>query len=193
MKTLLAEQPLVISLMLGAFAIALLYGWLQTGKKAAAVAALIFLALIPGAWWLAATWVTDREEIKVLIYEIADAVRRNDHEAVSQFISEERPDTITQARLELPRYVFDDARVTSVRSIEILPGAYPLRAEVDLNVSVIVSDKRGQFANLRVPRRLMVQLQKVDQADDKGERWLITNYNHMPITGQPDSHSPQHP
>ncbi len=33
METLLAEQPLLVSVMLGTLAAGLIYGWLQTGKE----------------------------------------------------------------------------------------------------------------------------------------------------------------
>lgn len=191
MKTLLAEQPLVVSLMLAAVSIALIYGWLQTGKKAAAVIGLLIALLIPGVWWLATNWVTDREEIRELISDTADAVRSNDIERVLRLIAEDRPETITQARNELPRFVFDEARVTGIRKIDIVEGSYPLEADVDMNVSVVVSDKRGQFTSLKVPRRLQLQLLKLDSADGQGERWFVVDYNHMPLVGQPDGYSPQ--
>ena len=40
-ETLLAEQPLIVSVMLGALSAGLLFGWLQTGKTAGCVAGLI--------------------------------------------------------------------------------------------------------------------------------------------------------
>ena len=191
MKTLLAEQPLVVSLMLGAFSIALIYGWLQTGKQAAAIIGLVIALLIPCTWWLAESWVTDREEIRQLIEETANAVRENDLDRVAAVITEDRPETIAQARSELPRFVFDEARVTGVRSIDIIEGSYPLEADVDLNVKVVVSDKRGQFSRMTVFRRLKLQMQKLDSIDAAGKRWFVVDYNHMPVVGQPDSYSPQ--
>tara|TARA_R110002049_G_scaffold2750_2_gene21521 strand:+ start:327509 stop:328090 length:582 start_codon:yes stop_codon:yes gene_type:complete len=191
MKTLLAEQPLIVSLMLGAFSVALLYGWLQTGKQAAAVIGLLIALLIPGEWWLAAHWKTDREEIRELILETADAVRVNDIERVVRVIMEERQGTIAQARSELARFEFDDARVTGIRQIDVVAGTYPPEADVDINVVVVVSDKRGQFASLRVPRRLQFQMRKIEANDGSGPRWFVTDYNHMPPVGQPDAYSPQ--
>ena len=175
----------------GAFSIALLYGWLQTGKHAAAAVGLLIALLIPAEWWLAANWKTDREEIRELIYETADAVRLNDVDRVLRAITEQRPETIAQARNELPRYVFDDARVTGVRKIDLIEGTFPLEADVDINVVVVVSDKRGQFTSLRVPRRLQLQLQKLESSDQDGRRWFIVNYNHMPPVGEPDAYSPR--
>ncbi len=53
MQTLLAEQPLILSLMLGVLAVGLIYGWLQTGTKAVGLCGLIVAALIPVAWVIA--------------------------------------------------------------------------------------------------------------------------------------------
>ncbi len=53
METLLAEQPLIVSLMLGALSVGLFFGWLQTGKRQAAIAGLVFALLdsrLPGSW-----------------------------------------------------------------------------------------------------------------------------------------------
>ena len=191
MNTLLAEQPLVVSFMLGAFSIGLLYAWTQTGNKAAGVIGLVVALLIPGEWWLAANWKTDREEIRELIFATADAVRINDVEGVVRVIADEWPDTISQARAELPRYVFDDARVTGVRKIDVVEGTFPPEADVDINVVVVVSDKRGQFTSLRVPRRLQFRLQKLETYDGDGRRWFVVDYNHMPLAGQPDAYSPK--
>ncbi len=178
MNALLAEQPLLVSLMLAALAIGLVYGWLQTGKKAAAVLALLAVALIPGAWMLAANWVTDREQIEQLIYDTADAVEANDLERVYQRIGDDS--SLAQARSELPNYVFDVAEVNHIRSIDLIEGSFPPEADVDMNVKVTVSDKRGRFSKIKVPRRLILKLQKVD--DD----WMVIDYRHLPIVGGPD-------
>ena len=176
MKVLLAEQPIVLSLMLGAVAIALVYGWLKTGKVASAIIGLVFAAMIPVAWLIASSWVTERESIREVLYETADAVRENDHDRVVDIISPDQPATIARARAELPRYRFDEARITGIRRIDVIEEAYPPEADVDVNVSVIVSDKRGQFAQMRVVRRLVLRMQKLDSPDGTGESWFIIDY-----------------
>lgn len=182
MATLLAEQPLLVSLMLGALAVGLIYGWLQTGKKGAAVAGLIAVLLIPAAWVIASMWVTDREQIRALIYEIADAVERNDHDAAVRVIGD--PQTKAMALAELKRWRFQRAAVNRIRSIDIIEGTYPLQADVDMSVKVTVSQVQGSIRDFNVPRRLLLKLEKVD--DD----WLVIQYQHMPIVGGPDQYSP---
>ncbi|MGI9474661.1 MAG: hypothetical protein ACR2NZ_24225 [Rubripirellula sp.] len=178
MTKLLAEQPLLVSLMLGAVAAGLIYGWLQTGKKATGVIGLVFLMLIPFAWVLASNWQTDREDIEALIYEIADAVEQNDHEVAVSVIAD--PQIQSRARSELQNWTFEMADVNSLSSIEMLQNAVPPEAEVDMSVKVRVSRNSGGIRNVQVPRRLQLRLQKL------GGKWRVTEYRHMPLIGGPD-------
>lgn len=186
MFTLLAEKPLLLSLASGLLGAALIYGWLQSGRKPLAIAGLILLTLIPLIWVAAENMVTDRERIEQLIYATADAVESNDHDAVLKLISD--APTRRQAASELPRYEFTTADVAGIREITILAGTSPLQAEVDMNVKVEVSDVRGSMKNIRVPRRLMLTMEK-RTIDGDPDRWVVTGYQHMPIVGQPDAYT----
>ncbi len=181
MESLLAEQPLLTSLMLGTLAAGLLYGWLQSGKRAAAIAGLITASLIPVAWVVASRWETDREQITALINDIADAVEQNDHERAVTVIGDSK--TKSQARQELRNWTFHLARVNKIRSIDIIDGTYPQEADVDMSVKVDVSHVKGSVRNVRVLRRLILKFQKSDDG------WVVTEYRHMPITGGPDQYS----
>jgi ketosteroid isomerase-like protein len=178
---LLAEQPLLLSILLGAVSASLIYAWLQTGKKPAAVGGVIVALLIPVAWIVASQWHTDREAIEALIHKIADAVERNDVDTAVQIIGD--PATQARARMELSKYVFDMAAVNRIRSIDIIDGAVPLEADVDMSVKIDVSSRSGQLRNIRVLRRLLLRFEKTDDS------WVVTDYRHMPITGQPDQYS----
>lgn len=183
MQSLLAEQPLILSFMLGVLAAGMIYGWLQTGRREVAAAGLVLAALIPLAWVIADRWETERERIETLIYQTADAVQNNDHQRVLDLIAD--PLTKELARRELGTFVFDEARVTKIREIAVIDESYPPEADVDLNVKVIVSQKRGGLRNQIVPRRLLLRLQKA------GDSWQIIDYQHMPIVGGPDQYSPR--
>ncbi|MEM6777158.1 MAG: hypothetical protein AAF670_05850 [Planctomycetota bacterium] len=186
MTELIAERPLAVAFMIGLLGVAMLYGWLQSGKRPLAITGLLMLVLAPLAYGISERIVTDRERIEQLIYRTADAVEANDHDAVLALIDDEP--TRRQAAMELPRYEFTLADVASIREITILEGTSPLRAEVDMNVKVVVSDRRGSLKNIRVPRRLMLTLQERPGSVD-GQReptWVVTGYQHMPIVGQPD-------
>ena len=80
MKTILAEQPLLLSIMFGGLGAVLLYSWLQTGNKKLAYSGFPLLLLLPVIWIVADTLETDREIIQSLIDATAAAVEENDHQ-----------------------------------------------------------------------------------------------------------------
>ncbi len=187
MRTLLAEQPLIVAFMLGAIAAGLILGWMQTGRKWLALGGLFSAALVPLAFVLAAYWETDGERIRAAIERTAAAVRDNDIDRAVLVIEPGQRDRIAAARADLSRFRFDEARVSSIRGIQFISGSYPPEAEVDLTVSVVVSDRRGQFNSLRVPRRVVLQFRQ----DTVSNEWFVYDYNHMPVVGNPDGFSPQ--
>ncbi len=181
---LLAEQPILLSLLLAVVAGACLYAWLQTAHKAALAAGLICLALIPGGWYLADAWTTDREAILARLEEAAKAINRNDFETVYTLIAPSRPETLAQARNELPQYEFRKAKIGQIRSLQFVQGALPPEAIVDATASVVVSQKGGGISDAKVARRVMLRFRK------QNDRWYVTDYTHLPILGGPDQFSP---
>ena len=181
MMVLLAERPMTVTVMLIAVAVGSLFGWLQTGKREAIWVAIATLALIPIAHVVAERWETDREQIEVLLYELADAVENNQAERAVQVIGD--PDIRARAEVELERYRFEMAAINKIREIKVIDGAYPKEAEVQLSVKVDVSDRRGQIRNVRVLRLLILRMAL------QGDAWKVMDYQHFPITGQPDAAS----
>ncbi|TWU19075.1 hypothetical protein [Allorhodopirellula heiligendammensis] len=190
MMRLIAESPLIVAVVLGVLAAALIYGWLQTGRKPLAIIGLIVACLIPIAWIVSENWVTDREQIEQLIYQTADAVEANDYERAVAVIGDEA--TRQQALNELPQWEFSQADVGRIQSIRLIDDTLPMQADVDMTVKVEVSSKRGGLQQLRVPRRLLLTLEKrADNADQVGGGWVVTKYEHMSIVGGPDNFSTQ--
>jgi hypothetical protein len=185
MKTLIAEQPLMMAILLGVIAGAALFGWLQTGKRESMWVGLVFLILIPISWVVSERWVTDREQILDAVYATADAVKRNDFDAAIEVIEPRQRELIAAAKADLSRFRFTEARVNKMRSIEMVQGSDPPEAEVDISVSVKVSDKSGQFQDFPVLRRVVLRFRKADDG-----KWYVYNYTHMPIAGAPDMYSP---
>ena len=181
MKTVIAEHPILLALMLGATAAALIYGWLQTGKKQVGIAGLVVAAFVPAFWFISTSWVTDREQIKALIYETAAAVGANDHDTAVRVIGDAA--TKRRAKAELPKYVFDVVKVSGIE-IHMAEGSFPPEADADINAMAIVSTRGGQFKNMRVPRRLFLKFQKNDDGT-----WVVVDYNHTPLNGRPDMYS----
>ncbi len=182
MFRLIAEEPLIVSLMLGAMGFGLLYGWLRTGNKPIALAGLVFVALIPLAWFIANQVETDREQIQRLVYTLADAVERNDHDSAVTVIAD--PELEARARLELRNWTFDLATVTQINKIRVIDDTFPPQADIEMMVKVKVSG-RGSNAiqNAQIPRKLLLNMEK------EGDDWLITEYQHLPIIGGPDKFS----
>ncbi|MDA8746180.1 hypothetical protein N9N28_16260, partial [Rubripirellula amarantea] len=158
MSTQLAEQPWIVSIMLVALGVAAISAWLQTGKKPLAVIGGLCFLLIPGAFALASSWVTDREAVEAVIYEAAAAVEANDHQAAVAFIGDEKSKQMALA--ELPRFKFSMARVNRLDSIIVRDEGLPKTADVDMSVKVDVSGSRGGLQNVRVLRRLQLEFEK---------------------------------
>ncbi len=185
MKTLIAEQPLIMAILLGVIAAAVLWGWLQSGKTPMLIAGLVVVALIPISWYVSNVWVTDREQIRAAIEATAEAVRDNDFERAVQVIEPRQRELISSALADLSRFHFSEARVNQIRSIQMVEGSAPLEAEVDMTVTVVVSDRRGQISDQRVPRRVLLSFRKSNDGN-----WYVYNYNHLPVIGTADTFSP---
>lgn len=182
MYRLLAEEPLIVSLMLGAMGFGLLYGWLRSGNKPAAIAGLVFVALIPLAWFIADRVETDSEQIERLIYTLAEAVERNDPDSAVAIIAD--PNLESRARLELQNWTFELAKVTRINEIRVSNDTYPPQADIEMMVKVRVTGKSDRaIQNAQIPRKLLLTMEK------DGDDWLITEYQHLPIIGGPDKFS----
>ena len=183
MWTVLAEQPLLIAIMIGIVAAALAYGWLQTGDRRIAFSTLGAACLIPVPFVIAGSIITDRERILETIYSTATAVEQNDHETAVSVIAD--PDVRQRALAELPNFEFHRIRVRNVM-IKMIEGSLPAEAEVDIDASVLASQTRGSLKNVRVVRRIILTFQQ--QHDGT---WMVTDYTHLSLNGQADNFTPK--
>lgn len=181
---LLAEQPILLSVLLGILGAACLYAWLQTAKRALMIAGIFFFALIPFGWYVSESWVTDRERILQIVHETAAAVNRNDFEAVYDVIDPGERETLRQAQGDLTQYEFSEAKVGQIRSLRFTQGALPPEVIVDVTASVVVSNKSGTISKQKVARRVVLRFRKLNDA------WFVTDYTHLPVIGGPDTFSP---
>lgn len=176
LESLLAEQPWLVTLMLGSLVAGLIAAWTQTGNKIALIAAPVIALLIPAAWTLAAHWQTDREQVRDLIYEIADAVEQNDHERVLAVVGDSQ--TRQRARSELQNWVFNVAEVNRIRSIDVVAGSIPKVANVDMTVKVDLRQRKGRGMTARFPRRLILKFEKA------ADQWKVVEYRHLSPVGK---------
>lgn len=178
MVELFAERPLLLSVLLGLLAMAMLYAWTRSGQRSLLIAAAVLGLLIPVVWVVAGAIVTEEEEIRTLLARLAADVEANRFEDAYQAIHPDRTDVLQRARAELPRYEFTQARIASFRKIRVLEGTDPLEAVVDLNANVVVSQKRGPVQNQKVVRRLLLHLQKTPSG------WKVIDYDHRSLIGR---------
>lgn len=184
---LLAEQPVLLSVLLGAVGAACLYAWLQTAQRAMMIAGIIFFALIPVGWYVSEQWVTDREQILQIVHDTAAAANSNDFDAIYKLIDPSQAETLRMAKSELPNYQFSEARVGQIRSLRFTQGAMPPEAIVDLVASVVVTNRSGTISEQKVSRRVVLRFRK------RGDRWLVSDYTHLPPIGGTDTFSPSSP
>lgn len=179
MLDIIAEQPIVLCIGLAVLAAALLFGWLQTGRFALAIAGLVCVLAMPLGWWCSINWVTDREQIRRVIVQTAAAVEANDPPTAAAVIADDKYRQM--ALLELPRFTFEEARMTGERSIEVDDSLFPPTAEADILVRVKLTG-RG-FGTVTVPRRLILGFEKID------DQWRVMTYQHLPVVGKADGFS----
>lgn len=115
--------------------------------------------------------VTQREEVTDQIYALANSVQRNDFDATMEFFSVDHAETRRRAEAEMPRYDFQNCRVSAIFKFNLLK-ANPPTAEVLFNASVTVRVDNGAEP-LWGQRRIKLTLEK-----NKEGVWKIIAYSH---------------
>lgn len=170
----LYENPLGIAIV-GLIASALIaYAGLHVGETKPLFAAggvLILTGLLSGL----SIWVeTDKEQIQRTIYEIATALRNNDHSSVFSYIHPNSMEGLQQAKAELPRYTFHDARVTSLRKVEVNLLTRPPTAASEMLVAIEISSQRPDMFGGQSDVRRLVKVYWMK----KDDLWLVRDYEH---------------
>lgn len=171
------EQPLVIVLVGTAALGALGSAWALTGRRELALAAIAVLGLVVVGLVVERLVVTDREAIRQTLVRIARDVQSNNLRAVTQHIARRAPQLRQKVVAEMPRYRFDECRITRVHSIEVDAQAQPRTARVEFNVVASGSFREDGFEihDAQVPR--WVRLYLVREEDG---RWTVEDYEHAP-------------
>lgn len=121
--------------------------------------------------------VTDREQVNNLLYEVANDVEFNRHDAI---LSHMKVDSraYKSAVVEMPKYKFRRCNITGIREIQLKPDVNPTSATV--NFVVFVDVNAMQTHQYDGPGRREVTLTLEKQPDGK---WLIVDYSHRHPTG----------
>ncbi|MCH2182906.1 MAG: hypothetical protein MK108_12955 [Mariniblastus sp.] len=160
------------SIMIGILLISafLLTWFISRWKLFIGFAALALVAMV-GAIVAEQMIVTDREQLRQDVFDLAAAVQSNDVQGVVRFVSPQSPHTIRRVQAEMPDYDFRKCRVIGFNTIE-LPEGSTTRATVDFVVGFDVDATRTLDYNGSGTRRVTLTFEK------QGDSWKITNYQH---------------
>ncbi len=170
--TWLLEQPLPTLVMGVVLAAALIMGFLKTGQKSLLFATLAVVALAVGLLIAERMVVTDREQVEQVLFEIAQAVERNDMDGALRHVSPDAPG-VEHARSELGRIQFQEVDIKPNLEIQVAPDRIPATAEARFNVVVTANVGLGVS---RYPRYVEVTFEK------QGDRWVVRDYSHYEPT-----------
>jgi hypothetical protein len=172
--TWLIEDPLPIMVMGVILGVIVAVGFIKTGQRwlIAALAGVVLLAIAVLA--IEQMVVTDREEVELVLFEIAAAVERNDIDAALLHISPDAPG-VHRANTELRRITFREVDIKPNLEIEVFPDRTPPEAQTRFNVVVIADVGIGGGAD-RYPRYVEATFVK------EGERWVVRDYDHYEPT-----------
>lgn len=167
------ESPITLVFVGMAFTIMAAFGWLKTGHRIAALSAIgLFITTIV-LFAVERTVLTYREEMQNHLTEIARNLQANQYDAVIASIHPAAINALAQAKSELPNYKFSEARVTSIRGIEIDTERKTPRAVARFNVFVAL-DYQGQ--KVRIPRFVEATFYR------ENGKWLMYDYRHAEPT-----------
>lgn len=133
------------------------------------LAALSFLIMV-GLVITERVIVTDYEQVRADVFDLADAVQRNDVDKVLSYVSESMPTTRSRVRNEMPQYHFRTCRILGFNEISFDEESQTATADfvvyVDLNAM-----KTYQYDGSGT-RRVNLKFQKEPGG------WKIIDYSH---------------
>jgi len=167
------ESPLTIVALGVAIIFAIGAAWTATGRQEllyalAAAIMLLFAGLITER-----LVVTDREQIRATLQEIARDVKNNDHRRILGHIHSSATAIKQKAQAEMPKYKFTDFRITKIHSIDVDRSAAPLSAVVELNVV-----GGGTFHEQGLQMDHVARWVKLHLLKEKDGRWTVAEYEH---------------
>lgn len=175
--TWLMESPLPAVLIGGLTTAILVSGWLRTGKQWILYLTIPVILLAVGAVFLERAVITDREQVKATLYEIAELVERNEIDAAFKYAYSGTPEVRSEADGELPLYEFREVSIRRNLEIKVFPEHIPPKATAEFNVLVVFGPK-GQFVGeSRILRFVVVTFLQ----EETGE-WRVSDYEHSPPT-----------
>jgi hypothetical protein len=183
MTELLLESPITVGVAGGLATAVALFVWIQGGFRAALISAGVLAVLTVILVLVSLQVETDREKLRRTIHEVAGHLQNNRFEAIYGYIHPNAKPIDAQARAELPKYRFQEARVTNIKQLEVNPRTKPKSATAEFFVAVSVDVQGQSFPGIRRFVRVYFF--------EKDGRWLVNHYEHFePTAGFRNSTSP---
>jgi len=169
----LFESPIIIVALGVAIVFAIGAAWTATGRQEllyalAAAIVLLFAGLITER-----LVVTDREQIRATLAEIARDVKKNDHRRIISHIHSSATAIKQKAQAEMPKYTFTDFRITKINSLDVDRSAAPASAVVELNVV-----GGGSFHEHGIEMDHVARWVKLHLLQETDGRWTVVDYEH---------------
>ncbi len=167
MYSVIFEQPWTVGA-IGAFLTVLtLYGWTQSGnsiafKSGVGFAVVTILLLFVNLWI-----VTDGEQIRIWLVEVADELQANQYDKVLKRISPDRSDRVDRTAEHMKSVKFSVARVTKIHSVTLDYRGVNPKAVVRMNAYV---EAESSGVSGKVPRWVGLTLEKLNN------EWLIDDF-----------------
>ncbi len=167
MVTVLLEQPWIVGVVGTILTVVTLYGWTQTGnaiafKTGIGLAAVSVLLMILNLWV-----VTDAEQVRTWLVDVAAELERNQADKVLKRLSPNHSDRVANAAERMKSVTFTVARITRIHSVKVdYQGNSPI-ARVRMNVFV-EAESSGMSA--KIPRWVGLTMEK------SGKEWLIVDF-----------------
>ena len=168
----LTETPLytimIGSLITGFFALV----WFISHKRVFfAFAAMTVIGMIAGV--VTEQWIiTDREQLRENIFQLAEAVESNQVADVIKHVSQNSPGTIRRIQNEMPDYDFRKCRIIGFNYIDLPKSKNPVQASVDFVVRFNVDATRRHGYDGSGIRRITLTFEK------QGGLWKVVDYHH---------------
>ncbi|HEY2414743.1 MAG TPA: hypothetical protein VGI40_21035 [Pirellulaceae bacterium] len=169
----LLESPYTIVALGVALIFAIGAAWTATGRQELLYALAAAIVLLFAGLLTERLIVTDREQIRATLQEIARDVKNNDHRRIISHIHSSATAIKQKAQAELPKYHFTEFRITKIHSIDVDRSADPPSAVVELNVVGGITIRDQGFESDHVARWVKLHLLK-----EKDGRWTVADYEH---------------
>jgi len=167
MYAVIFEQPWTVGLVGTVLTVLTFYGWVHTGNSIAFKTGIGF-AIVSMLLLFINLWVvTDAEQIRTWLVDVADELQANQYDKVLKRISPDHSDRVEKTAARMKSVKFSVAKVTKIHSVKVdYRGAYPT-AEVRMNAFV---EAESSGVSGKVPRWVGLKLEK------RNNEWLIDDF-----------------